>query len=172
MIEALARCITLLQYFTSAAVTFATADNSIAATGIGTAFPTAGTKIVISGAAQANNNTTFTIVSATANKIIVSETVTAEAAGATVEINEEYQSGWKQAFPFSKIVGVINASQNCTAYLDFSRDKSTDYTETINVAGGVPQTIDETVVAHYVQFRLRNAGTDQTTMMAFINGQG
>lgn len=170
MIEILKHVTTLLKSLSSSAVTFATADNSIAATGIGTAFP-AGKKIVVSGAAQAGNNITFTVVSATSGKIIVSETVTAESAGAAVVINEEYQSGYVQVFDMDKIVGHINSSQNCTVYLDFSGDKSNAYTIDVGVAGGVAAPIDQSVKASYLQVRIRNGGTDQTTMEAFIYGQ-
>lgn len=174
MLEPLARCDKLLQYFASSAVTFATADNSITATGIGTAFPAGSTKkpayITIAGPAQAGNNRTFTIVSATANKIIVSETVTAESAGASVTINGEYISDWKQAFDLSEIVGAINASQNCTAYLEFGNKKTADFTITIVVVAGVAEAIEQKVLGMYVRFRILNGGTDQTTMSAFING--
>jgi hypothetical protein len=174
MIESLARCTDLLKYFASSAVTFATADNSIAATGIGTEYPTVGKHITIAGAAESGNVRTFTIASVpTANKIIVTETVTAESAGAAVTINEEYQSDWEQAFPFKDIVGTVNASQNCTLYLDFVHNianTTPDYTITLSVVGGVAEAIDERVLAHYVRMRVLNGGTDQTAMRAYING--
>ena len=171
MIETIQGMTHLLASFSSAAVTFATADNSIAATGIGTNTVTSGEKFVASGPAQAGNNRTFTAVTVTANKIIVLETVTAESAGALVVLNEEYQSGYKQAFNFGKIVGAISPSKDCTAFLDFSDDKiNADFTKILPVNAGVPLPIDETVRAHYVQFRVRNNGTTQTTIRAFING--
>jgi len=169
----LARTEATLQAFVSAAVTFATADNSIAATGIGTAFSTAGTKIVVSGAANADNNITFTISSvSSANKIIVTETVTAEAAGASVVINEEYQSEWLYVSDRAKLVGSIYASQACTIYIDQSSDASnTDGDPSswpVVIGGTVKYEVDR--VEPYARLRVRNNGTDQTALRATLNG--
>lgn len=172
MIELIAHTTELLQTFSSSAVTFATADNSIAATGIGTAFPDAGTKMVITGAAQPGNNSTFTIVSAAAGKIIVSETVTAELPTAAVVINQEWQSGYKQSFQYQDLVGGVKASQNCTVYVDQSTDKSSACYPPVplSVSGGTPMAFEIRVVAPYVQFRIRNSGTNQTEMNGYLNG--
>jgi len=173
MLETLDRCTTLLKHFASSAVTFATADNSIAATGIGTAFPTAGTKLYVSGATNAGNNITFTVSSATANKIIVTETVTAESAGAAVVVEQEYQGAWKQTYHYGHLVGPISASQNCTVFVDFSDSKGTtpDDITTINISGGVTDNFNLIVRSFYSRLRVRNGGTNQTTMKVYMHGQ-
>lgn len=172
MLENITDTTELLQYFTSTAVTFATADNSIAATGIGTAFPTAGDLLVITGAAESANNITFTVVSATANKVIVSETVTAESAGATVVINQEWRSGWKQTFQYKELLGGVSASQNCIAYIDQANKKeaTTYYTTQYSVVSDIPIAFEILNTAHYSQLRIRNAGVDQTAMYGYLNG--
>jgi hypothetical protein len=172
MIDIVQGMTTLLKSPSSSAVTFATADNSIAATGIGTAFP-AGKKINIAGATNSGNNSTFTVMSATANKVIVSETVTAESPGAAVVINEEYQSAWKDVSDRTDIVGAANASQACIVFVDFSNDggDNTDYTEIIGVDAGVPQSINLPVITHHCRLRVRNGGTAQTSLRVFLNGK-
>ena len=170
-VELVTSVTTLLKSFSSSAVTFATADNSIAATGIGTAFP-AGKKINITGATNSGNNSTFTVVTATANKVIVTETVTAESAGAAIVVNEEAQSGFKQAFPYQDLIGTVIASQHCTVFLDFSDDKVNSFTVQIDANSGVTIPITpQPVLAHYVQLRVRNNGTDQTALRVQLNGR-
>lgn len=172
MIEIVQGLSHLLKSFASSAVTFATADNSIAATGIGTNTVTDGGKFTISGAAQSGNNRTFTAVSVTANKIIVAETVTAEAAGASVTLNEEFICNWRDVAHFANLVGTVNTSHNCTVYLDFSNDKiSVDYTSPTNITGGTPAKISEAVMGFYARLRVKNGGTSQTALRVNINGQ-
>jgi hypothetical protein len=167
----------LLQYFTSSAVTFATADNSIAATGIGSGF-TAGDKIVISGAAESGNNATFTIVTVASGKLVVSETVTAESPTATVVINQEYQGNWAKCDQCAKIVGTVNCSGNAVVLVDQSQDKvNVDYTSTTDantsyaVTGGTPFAFEVSVVNKNARLRIRNNGADQTAMRAYLNGR-
>lgn len=172
MIEIVQGLSHLLKSFASSAVTFATADNSIAATGIGTDTVTDGERFTISGAAQSGNNRTFTAVSVTANKIIVAEAVTAESAGSAVTLNEEFIGDWKDVAHLTTLVGTVNASQNCTVYLDFSSDKtSVDYTATTSITGGTPAKISEAVVGFYVRLRVKNGGTNQTALRVNISGQ-
>ncbi len=169
--ELIQRCTTNLQTFSSSAVTFATADNSIAATGIGTAFPTAGTQIAITGASETTNNITFTIVTSTANKIVVSETVTAESAGASVTINQYFVDEWKKINMWNYLSGAVNASQICTVYIDQSNDKTNiDYTTTLNVPTGVKRGYEIKCICNYGRQRILNGGTNQTSFRSFVNG--
>lgn len=162
----------LLQYFTSNAVTFATADNSIAATGIGTSTFAEGDTFTVSGASESGNNITFTVVSVTANKIIVAETVTAEAAGATVKINQTYIGPWVETDCFTKVIGVINASGACTGYIDQSNDGVTvAYSTTEDVTGGTPLGFSVENLSLYARLRIVAKDVDQTTMLAFLNGR-
>lgn len=163
-----------LQHFTSSAVTFATADNSISATGIGTAFPTTGHTLTVTGASESANNTTFTISTvSSANKVIVTETVTAEAAGATVNINEGIISDWLLSHHHHILAVNYYASQACTIYIDQGYNaSSTDYTTTIPVLAATtmpPWEIDTT--SKYFRFRVINGGVDQTDVRIFVNGK-
>lgn len=172
MIEVVQSLSHALKSFSSSAVTFATADNSIGATGIGTGTVEAGEKFTISGAAQAGNNRTFTAVTVSANKIVVEETVTAESPGSAVVLNEEYIGSFKDVSHFSDLMGSIAASQACTGFVDFSNDKqNVDYTATVNVSAGTPAKISEGVVAYYARLRVRNGGTNQTALRANLNGK-
>jgi hypothetical protein len=172
MIEVVQSLSHSLKSFSSSAVTFATADNSISATGIGTDTVEAGEKFTISGAGQTGNNRTFTAVTVSANKIVVEETVAAESPGSSVVLNEEYIGSFKDVSHFSDLMGSIAASQNCTGYVDFSNDKeNVDYTATVNVTGGTPAKISEGVVAYYARLRVRNGGTSQTSLRANLNGK-
>lgn len=172
MIEILQQCKELLKFFTSNAVTFATADNSIAATGIGTNTVTAGESFRIAGAAQAGNNRTFTARTVTADKIVVVELVTAESTGATVTLNEEYIGAWKRVSNMTDIVGTITTSHNCTVLIDFSQDEvNVDHSVSIAVTGGTSQKINEAVVAPFARLRILNGGTNQTTLRVSINGR-
>jgi len=169
--EIIQKCTTLFKSLSSSAVTFATADNSISATGIGTAFPTTDTQIVITGAAEANNNTTFTVVSATANKIIVTETVTAESAGASVIANQYFVDDWKPISKFGYLAAVINASQNCTVYVEQSNDKTNvDKTTTCSILASTSYPIEIKTVSNYGRLKILNGGTSQTVFRAYING--
>lgn len=162
-----------LQYFTSSAVTFATADNSISATGIGTAFPTTGHKLIITGASNSGNNSTFTISTSAANKIVVVEDVTAEAAGATVSINEGITSDWILSHHHNILAVSYYASQACTIYIDQSYNGSdVDYTTTIPVLAATtmsPYEID--TVSKYFRLRIINGGVDQTDVRVFVVGK-
>jgi hypothetical protein len=172
MIEVVQSFSHALKSFSSNAVTFATADNSIAATGIGTGTVTSGEKFTISGAGQTGNNRTFTALTVTANKIVVEEAVAAESPGASVVLNEEYIGSFKDVSHFTDLMGSIAASQNCTAYVDFSNDKeNVDYTATVSVTGGTPAKISEAVVGYYARLRVRNGGTNQTALRANLNGK-
>lgn len=162
-----------LQTFSSSAVTFATADNSIAATNIGTSTFTAGEKITVSGAAESGNNTTFTIVTVAAGKLVVSETVTAESAGASVVIKEHYYGTYQSSRDFKYLTGTITSSQACTLYIDQSRDgTNTDYTDTIAVSAATAESWRlDVVVSGFARMRILNGTTDQTTMRAILNGR-
>lgn len=170
-LSTLVRCETALQHFTSAAVTFATADNSIAATGIGTAFPTVGTKIVITGAGESGNNTTFTIktVSST-GKIIVTETVTAEAAGATVVANEKFYSDWQYVSDRKTLAVSAYASQACTVYVEQANDaENVDHTTTFSLVAAQSVSYEIDRVQNYARLAILNGGVDQTALRVILN---
>jgi hypothetical protein len=168
MIESIQGMVHNLQTF-AGSVTFATGDNSLGATGIGTSTFSVGEKVTVSG--SASNNKTFTITNVTANKLLVAETVTAEGPVACTVAEEWQGSGFAQAFHVSSIVGVITASQSCTGYLDFSNDRTNaDLTKTYAVTGGTPLAINETVLAPYVKFRLKNGSVNQTACKGYVSG--
>jgi hypothetical protein len=161
-----------LQTFSSSAVTFATADNSIAATDIGTATFSAGEKITVSGAAQAGNNATFTILTVASGKLVVSETVTAESAGASVVINEEYYGAWKDIRQFSKLTGMVRVSQACTLYVEQSPDGVTaDYERVETLTAGTKNGFEFNLVGTWGRFRIKNGGTSQSYLRGTLNGR-
>lgn len=167
-------CEHALQTFSSNAVTFATADNSIAATAIGTSTFTAGEYISVTGAAETNNNVEFLISTVAAGKLVIaSPSVTAEAAGATVVINESYYGNWVSCRDFKYLVGTIYASQACTLYIDQSRDGvNVDHTDTIAVGAGTLDGFEyEVVVSGSARMRILNGGTDQTAVRIILNGR-
>jgi hypothetical protein len=162
-----------LQTFSSSAVTFATADNSIAATAIGTSTFTAGEYITVSGAAETNNNTTSLISTVAAGKLVItSPSVTAESASASVVINEEYYGTYQSTRDFKYLTGTIYTSQACTLYIDQSRDGTNiDHTDTIAVGATTYEAWKYLIlVSGYARFRILNGGTDQTSVRCIMNG--
>ncbi len=163
-----------LQTFSSSAVTFATADNSIAATAIGTGTFTAGEYITVSGASENDNNNTFLISTVAAGKLVIaSPSVAAESAGASVVINEHYYGAWQSTRDFRYLTGTIYTSQACTLYIDQSRDGvNIDYTDTIAVGAATYEAwVYDVLVSGYARMRIFNGGTDQTSVRAILNGQ-
>jgi hypothetical protein len=162
-----------LQTFSSSAVTFATLDNSIAATDIGTGTFTAGEKITITGAAETGNNATFTVVTAVADKLVVLEAVTAELPTAAVVINEHHYGDYKSNRDFKFLTGTIYTSQACTLYIDQSRDGiTTDYIDYFTVSATTRESFRfDVVVSGYARMRILNGSTDQTSVRAILNGR-
>lgn len=130
--------------FTSAAVTFLTADNSINATDIGaeiTVGDLATDVIIVSGAAESANNTKFTVETATDDKLIVTETVTAETAGNTVSINYNWLLDLpatynKKVFKCRNSNGdkiTVGRRIQTIEELDYDHDETDDYVTTIAV---------------------------------------
>ena len=130
--------------FTSSAVTFATADNSIAATDIGvdiTVGDNSTDVILVSGASESANNTKFTVTTATDDKLIVTETVTAETAGNTVSINYNWLHNLpatyhKKVFKCRNSEGTqltVGRRIQTIEELDYDHDETDDYVTNIAV---------------------------------------
>ena len=163
-----------LQTFSSSAVTFATADNSIAATAIGTGTFTAGEYITVSGASENDNNNTFLISTVAAGKLVIaSPSVAAESAGASVVINEHYYGTWQSCRDFKYLTGTIYTSQACTVYIDQSRDGiNVDHTDVIAVGAATYEAFEYSIlVSGYARIRILNGGTDQTSVRCILNGR-
>ena len=161
----------LLQYFTSTAVTFASADNSLSATNIATGW-TAGDKVVIAGSSESANNTTMTIKTVATGKLSMEEAVTDDNAGETITLNQEYQGEWKEVDQFSHLLSTINTSGNAYAYVDQSADGvNTDYTTTITVTAATAKADSIEVLLPYARLRVRTNAADQTTMRAYLFGR-
>lgn len=172
MIEPVCSISHLLKSFSSSSVTFATADNSIAATGIGTGTVLAGECFRISGASEGANNRTFTAKEVTANKIIVEEPVAAESPGSSVTLNEEYIGDWFDTYHLTDVVGTINTSHNCTVFIDYSQNRANaDHSVSIAVTGGTSLKINDVVAAPSARLRVLNGGTNQTTMRVAAYGK-
>ena len=84
-----------LQTFSSSAVTFATADNSIAATAIGTGTFTAGEYITVSGASENDNNNTFLISTVPPKTRHLQVVCCGGIRRGPVVINEHYYGAWQ-----------------------------------------------------------------------------
>jgi hypothetical protein len=130
--------------FTSAAVTFLTADNSINATGIGTGITVGDNStdvILVSGASESANNTKFTVTTATTGKLIVTETVTAETAGNTVSITYNWlhdlpATYHKKVFKCRNSNGdkiTVGRRIQTIEEVDYDHDETDDYVTTIAV---------------------------------------
>lgn len=165
----------LLQYFTSAAVTFEADDDSLSATSIGTggAFEV-GDHIVVSGSSETTNNTTHTVTVSAANKITCgASTITDDTPGETIVINQEYQGTWFNVEEWAKLTGVINSSGNCTVYVDQSGNggTNTDYSSSWAVTGGTALAFSVETICKHARLRIRNNGADQTVMRAYLYGR-
>ncbi len=165
-------CEHLLQTFSSSAVTVDNDPKTYAATAIGTGTFVAGEYVFVSGCAESGNNGTKTLEAVAADLLTVTETTTTEAAGAAVVINEFYHGDWKPIRPFAWLTGTINASQNCTLYVDQSRNGvNVDATNSISVTGGTGEAWKyAVVVSGFARIRILNGGTDQTSMRCILNG--
>jgi len=130
--------------FSSAAVSFLTADNSINATDIGadiTVGDLATDVILVSGASESANNTKFTVETATDDKLIVTETVTAETAGNTVSINYNWlldlpATYHKKLFKCRNSNGdkiTVGRRIQTIEEVDYDHDETGDYVTTIAV---------------------------------------
>jgi hypothetical protein len=162
----------LLQYWTGTDVTFAEADDSLAASGIGTTTFEVGDYINVSGSAQTGNNTTHLLTIVAANKLTTGSVITADNAGETIVINQEYIGAWVNVERWAKLTGVINSSGNCSVYIDQSGDKSNvDYTTTVAVTGGTAASWSIETLAKYVRMRIRTNGADQSIMRAYLYGR-
>jgi hypothetical protein len=162
----------LLKTFSSNAVTAATADDSYAATDIGTSTFAAGEHISVAGFSDSANNGTKTLVTVGANKVTVEENLADEAPGDSIVIDEFYYGEWRPIRDFSYLTGTINCDQNCTVYIDQSRDGvNVDNTNSFSVTGGTGESWKyAVVVSGYARVRILNGGTSQTAMRCILNG--
>ena len=164
----------LLQYFASSAVTFAAADNSIAASGIGAGFEN-GDKIVVTGSAQAANNTTHTIATVAANKITVTSdtSITGDDAGESITVSQVYIGNFQKVENYAKLVATVYCSGNAKLDIDFSHDGvNADYYPTqVSITGGIGAIETTEVCAKYARLRLTTSAADQTTLRATLYGR-
>lgn len=165
-------CDHLLQTFTGT-ITVDNDPKTFGATGIGTSTFVAGELFSASGCSDSVNNSTFTIATASANLLTVTETTAAEGPTASVVLNEFYYGEWRPIRPFAYLTGTITASTACTVYIDQSRDGvNIDHTDTIVVGAGVAESWQyAVVVGGYARIRILNGGTDQTSMRCILNGK-
>lgn len=162
----------LLQFYTATDVVFAEADDSIASTGIGTATFSVGDYISVAGSEVEACNATWLVKTVVADKIVIDGVMTADDAGETITINQEYIGAWVNVDEWAKLVGSINCSGDATIYIDQSGDKSNvDYTSSWAVTGGTSLAYSTEVVQKYARMRIRNNGADQSIMRAYMNGR-
>ena len=162
-------CRELLQTVTQAEMAWAETGSIVSsATGGLNAFA-AGETVVGSG--TSDNNGTFTVSSVTsANALVVAEALTDEAAGAGT-LTQQVTSQFFDTSRFESLKGTINASQDCTVYIEQSQDNSTVvHTTEIAVQAGITAIIDVPVYAPKCRVRILNGATSQTTFKLYVNG--
>lgn len=169
----LVRCERLLQYITGSDITFTAATKTIAdAHAVFDVF-SVGTKFVVAGSGDAGNQKTFTVASIAADykSITVDETVTGDAAGDAITINEKYYSDWRYVADRRIITCSVYASQACTVEVEQSNDASNvDHTTTFAMTLAIsPLTYEVHVVQNYARLAILNGGTTQTTLRAILN---
>ena len=132
--------------FSSSAVTFDTTDNSIAATDIGTGITVGDNStdvMIISGASESGNNSTFTAETVTDDKVIVTETVTDESPGNTVSINYSWLLDMPATY-HKKVFKCRNSNGDAIEVkrrikrieeLDYNHDETDDYVTEVAVEG-------------------------------------
>lgn len=163
----------LLQYFTSTGVTFAASDDSLAATNIETGW-TAGDRVTVAGSSQAANNADHVLATVATGKLTVTTTdvIADDNAGETITIKQFVASGgnaYQKVDCYSRIVGIVSASQNCTVSFFWSANLAAtgaviqvDYA----VTGGTPLSFNVVTVAPYLKIKITNGTADQTTFNA------
>jgi len=157
-----------LQYF-NGSITFTAVSKTMAATGIHTGW-TVGDQFVMTG--TASNNGTFTIATLGTNTLTVNETVAGEGP-VSGTMNQEVQGSWMRSDFYSRLVGAFSLSQNASMYSDWSVDRSTVLvTLTTSITAGTPAAYAQECIAPWVRFRVRNSGTDQTSVNVFVYAKG
>jgi hypothetical protein len=79
---------------------------------------------------------------------------------------------WRNVSNYNEISSVINASQNMTAYMEQSFDRSTVcFSKTQNVVGGTAKADTDTLYATYARMKYLNGAVTQTTFMATFAGR-
>jgi hypothetical protein len=158
----------LLQYF-NGSVTFTGVSKTMAATGIETGW-TVGDEFVITG--TVSNNGTFTIATLGTNTLTVNETVTNEGPIATT-MNQQVTGQWMRADFYSRLVGAYSLSNNASMYSEWSVDRVTALvTLTTAITAATPAAYAQECLAPWVRFKVKNSGTDQTSVNVFIYAKG
>ncbi|MCK9566255.1 MAG: hypothetical protein M0Q43_09425 [Methanothrix sp.] len=162
----------LLQYFTGTDVTFAEADDSLAASGIGSGWSEGDIFLCAASAASANN-VEHTIATVAADKLTTTSVITADTPGETIKLNQVVYTDWKDVSCMAKIVGSITSSGNCTVLVQQSQDGvNVDFAASaISVTGGTSKEIDVAVYLRYARLKITNSDADQTTFRAVMNGR-
>lgn len=161
----------LLQYFTGTDVTFAEADDSLAASGIGTGW-SEGDIFLCAASSEAANNVEHTIATVADNKITTTSAITADDAGETIKLNQVVYGSWHDVSCFSKVCGSITSSGNCTVVVQQSHNGvDIDHSTSISVTGGTAKEIDQAIYLKYARIKITNADADQTTFRGYMYGK-
>jgi len=161
----------LLQYFTGTDVTFAEADDSLAASGIGTGW-SEGDIFLCAASSQTANNVEHTIATVSADKLTTLSAIVADTPGETIKLNQVVYGSFHDVSCFSKIVGTITSSGNCTVVVQQSHDGiNIDYSSSISVTGGTAKEIDQAIYLRYARIKITNGDADQTTFRAYMYGR-
>jgi len=161
----------LLQYFTAAGQMVQTAPHTLACAGIGVGWA-AGDQFVLSGTTANDGTLTIATIAGDNGSLTVVETIAGHNAEAGV-MNQQVSSGWKRADFYSRLIGAYSLSQNGVLYSDWSPDGVTNLvTLTTAINAGTPAAYAQECVAKWVRLRVKNNGTDQTSVAVHIYAKG
>lgn len=117
-----------------------------------------------------NNDVEFTLTNVTDTVLTVSPAPGNETINS--DLRQVVYNNWRNISNYGELVAVINASQNCTAYLQQSFDRVTiDYSTTINVVGGVVSATIVDIVCTHARLKIVNGAVDQTSFNAKLAGR-
>jgi hypothetical protein len=87
-------------------------------------------------------------------------------------LEEVYFTPWRNVSNYNEISSVINASQNLTAYMEQSFDRSiVHFSKTQAVVGGTAKADTDTLYATHARMKYVNNAAIQTTFSAFFAGR-
>ncbi len=173
LLESFGTITELLQYFTGSVIITQT-TGKLASTGIGTGW-TVGDIIQLSGTANSNIEVTVTYIHTDASYMLTTANSTVFGANETAangKLNQVKYSDWQDVRGSAKLVGTVNSSGNCVAYVQQSGDGiNIDYSTTVSVTGGTAASFSIETVAGYARIKVLTSDADQTVMRTYFYGR-
>ena len=165
----------LLQYLSVAALVI---DAAGTLTKVGETFTTqwAIEDYILLANAGLNNGQIHQITDVEDTVITVNTTSVAGVALQTETINttlsQVFYTPWRNVQNYDTLISVVNASQNCTGYMEQSFDRSVvHFSKTQAVVGGTAKSDTDTLYALYARMKFLNGAANQTTFTAYLAGR-